>query len=216
MLRDLPVGAGSHPTKSHPLRTRCQHPRRPNACHALHRHPARSRVPHPPVGVTTAMKAAAHLLLGVVPPSSLSSPGAAMNEALIHLSATPNTDRVMCGIKKEDEAVPYVGLLFWQARGEIDRVLPRLREGGDVNVCVECQADGVLEACGNWYCIDHVEEGFIEVGRYLARLRGWPMSPTPRTNYGTGLANNRGDGIPTSGSSTSSSSSPPSPSSWRG
>lgn len=40
-----------------------------------------------------------------------------------------------------------------------------------MNVCVICQADGVLEAAGAWYCMDHLNDGFIEVAMLIARLR---------------------------------------------
>lgn len=42
-----------------------------------------------------------------------------------------------------------------------------------MNVCCVCQADGVLEALGHWYCIDHVEDGFMDVADFLAQTRGW-------------------------------------------
>lgn len=42
-----------------------------------------------------------------------------------------------------------------------------------MNVCVICQADGVAEVLGAWYCVDHVEDGFLELALFLARLRGW-------------------------------------------
>lgn len=42
-----------------------------------------------------------------------------------------------------------------------------------MNVCCICQADGVAEVLGYWYCVDHVEDGFIELGAFLARARGW-------------------------------------------
>jgi hypothetical protein len=42
-----------------------------------------------------------------------------------------------------------------------------------VNVCVICEADGVLEALGHWYCVDHLEDGFLDVARFLAQVRGW-------------------------------------------
>ena len=38
-------------------------------------------------------------------------------------------------------------------------------------ICCVCQADGVLEACGAWYCMDHLEDGFIEVAMLIARVR---------------------------------------------
>jgi 2-methylcitrate dehydratase PrpD len=45
-------------------------------------------------------------------------------------------------------------------------------------VCCICEADGVAEILGGWYCIDHVEEGFIAVALYLAHLRGWDVDDT--------------------------------------
>ena len=41
-----------------------------------------------------------------------------------------------------------------------------------MNVCVICNADGVLEALGAWYCMEHLEDGFIEIAMFIARLRG--------------------------------------------
>lgn len=42
-----------------------------------------------------------------------------------------------------------------------------------MNICCVCQADGVLEAAGGWYCIDHLDDGFLAVADYLAVMRGW-------------------------------------------
>ena len=47
-----------------------------------------------------------------------------------------------------------------------------------MNVCCVCEADGVMEACGQWYCIDHLESGFLTVARFLAAARGWSESDT--------------------------------------
>jgi len=41
-----------------------------------------------------------------------------------------------------------------------------------VNVCVICQGDGVLLTAGQWYCVDHVHEGFIATARMVARILG--------------------------------------------
>jgi hypothetical protein len=41
-----------------------------------------------------------------------------------------------------------------------------------VNVCVVCQADGVLIAAGHWYCVNHVEDGFIATAETVARILG--------------------------------------------
>jgi hypothetical protein len=42
-----------------------------------------------------------------------------------------------------------------------------------MNVCCICGADGVAEVLGSWYCVDHVEDGFMDLALFLARLRGW-------------------------------------------
>ena len=34
-----------------------------------------------------------------------------------------------------------------------------------------CQADGVMEAAGAWWCMNHLEDGLIEVAMLIARLR---------------------------------------------
>jgi hypothetical protein len=67
----------------------------------------------------------------------------------------------------------------------INRTAERFRSGGEpekeseaINVCVICEADGVMEAAGNWYCINHLEDGFLDVADYLARVRGWDREET--------------------------------------
>lgn len=39
--------------------------------------------------------------------------------------------------------------------------------------CIICEADGVLEALGHWYCVDHIEDGFLDVADFVAQVRGW-------------------------------------------
>jgi hypothetical protein len=41
-----------------------------------------------------------------------------------------------------------------------------------VNVCVLCQGDGVLLTVGQWYCLNHVDDGFKATARFVARLSG--------------------------------------------
>ena len=41
-----------------------------------------------------------------------------------------------------------------------------------------CEADGVMECLGAWYCTEHLESGFLAVANYLARMRGWDESET--------------------------------------
>lgn len=41
-------------------------------------------------------------------------------------------------------------------------------------VCTICQGDGVAHVLGHWYCVEHIDDGFLEVGKFLARARGWP------------------------------------------
>jgi hypothetical protein len=31
----------------------------------------------------------------------------------------------------------------------------------------------MLEAVGSWYCVDHLEEGIIDVVLFVANVRGW-------------------------------------------
>jgi hypothetical protein len=45
-------------------------------------------------------------------------------------------------------------------------------------VCCVCEADGTAEVLGSWYCIEHIEDGFIELGRFLSRARGWDPDET--------------------------------------
>jgi hypothetical protein len=47
-------------------------------------------------------------------------------------------------------------------------------------VCCVCQGDGVMEAVGNWYCVDHLEDGVVDVVRYVANVRGWNVDETER------------------------------------
>jgi hypothetical protein len=47
-----------------------------------------------------------------------------------------------------------------------------------MNVCCVCEADGVAEVLGGWYCIDHLEDGFLTLAQYLARARGWDPDET--------------------------------------
>ena len=39
-------------------------------------------------------------------------------------------------------------------------------------ICIICEADGVLEAAGNWYCKDHLDDGFIATAVMIARIKG--------------------------------------------
>lgn len=41
-----------------------------------------------------------------------------------------------------------------------------------MNVCVVCGGDGVLLSAGHWYCVDHVDNAFIDTAMYVARLLG--------------------------------------------
>jgi len=45
-------------------------------------------------------------------------------------------------------------------------------------VCCICEGDGVLEAVGQWYCNDHLEEGILDVVLFVARVRGWHLEST--------------------------------------
>jgi hypothetical protein len=44
--------------------------------------------------------------------------------------------------------------------------------------CCVCEADGVLEALGNWYCNDHLEQGLIDVAAFISRARHWDTDGT--------------------------------------
>lgn len=41
-----------------------------------------------------------------------------------------------------------------------------------MNVCVVCGGDGVLLSAGHWYCINHVDNAFIDTAMMVARLLG--------------------------------------------
>jgi hypothetical protein len=47
-----------------------------------------------------------------------------------------------------------------------------------MNICIVCQADGVMQSLGLWYCTDHLEQGFLAVADYLAQVRGWSRDET--------------------------------------
>lgn len=47
-----------------------------------------------------------------------------------------------------------------------------------MNVCVICEADGVLEALGHWYCAEHAATGLIDVACFCARLYEWDIEDT--------------------------------------
>jgi hypothetical protein len=41
-----------------------------------------------------------------------------------------------------------------------------------MNVCILCGGDGVLLTSNHWYCINHVDDGFIATAVMVARLKG--------------------------------------------
>jgi len=41
-----------------------------------------------------------------------------------------------------------------------------------VNVCQVCGGDGVLLTAGHWYCVEHVDDGFIATAMLVARIQG--------------------------------------------
>jgi len=45
-------------------------------------------------------------------------------------------------------------------------------------ICCRCEADGVMEALGGWYCDEHLEDGLLDVAAYLSNARGWPVDDT--------------------------------------
>jgi hypothetical protein len=48
-------------------------------------------------------------------------------------------------------------------------------------VCIICQGDGIALILNHWYCVHHVDAGFIAVGLFLAHLRGWDHEDTERS-----------------------------------
>ncbi len=45
-------------------------------------------------------------------------------------------------------------------------------------ICHVCQGDGVAQVLGLWYCIEHIEDAFLELAKFLARARGWDQAQT--------------------------------------
>lgn len=41
-----------------------------------------------------------------------------------------------------------------------------------MNVCVICGGDGVLYTTGAWYCLNHIDDGFIATAKFVARILG--------------------------------------------
>ena len=41
-----------------------------------------------------------------------------------------------------------------------------------MNTCHICQGDGVLLIGNRWYCVEHVDDGFIQAARLVARASG--------------------------------------------
>lgn len=39
-----------------------------------------------------------------------------------------------------------------------------------MNVCIICQADGVVSAAGHWYCMDHLADGLRASGAAVLTL----------------------------------------------
>ena len=39
-------------------------------------------------------------------------------------------------------------------------------------ICIICQGDGVLRVGTSWYCVDHVDWGFLATARMVARVLG--------------------------------------------
>ncbi len=46
-----------------------------------------------------------------------------------------------------------------------------------MNVCLICQADGVLTLAGQWYCIDHLDEGFKTAAAVVHSMRTGQHDP---------------------------------------
>lgn len=41
-----------------------------------------------------------------------------------------------------------------------------------MNVCCVCGGDGILYTTGVWYCVNHVDDGFIATAAFVARIMG--------------------------------------------
>ena len=45
-----------------------------------------------------------------------------------------------------------------------------------MNVCTICNADGVFEALGTWYCKDHLIDGLLDVAEFVDRVGGYDFT----------------------------------------
>jgi len=45
-------------------------------------------------------------------------------------------------------------------------------------VCTICQADGVVCINDAWYCPNHIDQAFFELGRQAARILDWDEGET--------------------------------------
>lgn len=45
-------------------------------------------------------------------------------------------------------------------------------------ICEICQGDGVLMINNSWFCLNHINEGFIFAVRMVADLSGWDADST--------------------------------------
>ena len=45
-------------------------------------------------------------------------------------------------------------------------------------ICCVCQADGVAEVLGGWYCVDHLEVALIDLAKFCAPHWGWDVDET--------------------------------------
>lgn len=41
-----------------------------------------------------------------------------------------------------------------------------------MNVCAICQADGILRINNEWFCVDHVDDGFRRVAEIVESVMG--------------------------------------------
>ena len=44
--------------------------------------------------------------------------------------------------------------------------------------CVVCEGDGMLQIGSSWYCVEHLNEGFLAVADFLAVVNGWHREQT--------------------------------------
>ena len=46
-----------------------------------------------------------------------------------------------------------------------------------MNICMICQGDGVLQMAGHWYCMNHLDEGFLTAAGIVYSMRTGQHDP---------------------------------------